>query len=264
MAAQPAVILVRPKYSENIGSVARACANMGCNRLIAVNPPGFEPGRALPLATPRGRRILESMEIVPSLGSALASFHQVYATTARSGGWRKGILLPEEAARSAAVDMEQGLEAALVFGPEDTGLTNEEIEICGRLVTIPTQPGAWSLNLSQAVLLLLYECFRQQGLRPKERYLASESSGPVTREEMELLLAETKQRLLDIEFLNPENPDYFMLPLRRFLDRVALKKNEYNLLMGICRQTRWALTKASSGRASREGPDSQENPDNGG
>lgn len=248
-----AVILVRPKYSENIGSVARACANMGCPRLIAVSPQGFRPERALPLATARGRKVLEDMEVASTLSAALSSFHRVFATTARSGGWRKGILLPEEAAGAAVGATAQGLRTAFVFGPEDTGLTNEEIEVCGRLVTIPTEPDAWSLNLSQAVLLLLYECCKQVP-RPTGRYLASASSEPVTREEMQLLLGEVRQRLQDIGFLSRENPDFFMLPVKRFLDRVDLKRNEYNLLMGICRQIGWALSRADGRSDSRERP----------
>jgi tRNA/rRNA methyltransferase len=159
--------------------------------------------------------------------------------------------------------MAQGLRTALVFGPEDTGLTNEEIEVCGRIVTIPTEPDAWSLNLSQAVLLLLYECFKQ-GVRPEGRYLASTSSEPVTGEEMQLLLGELKQRLLDIGFLSPENPDFFMLPVKRLLDRMELKKNELNLIMGVCRQIGWALSRSSREGGSREGPDSQETSDNDG
>ena len=263
MLPQLAVVLVRPKYSENIGSVARACANMGCHRLIAVSPQGFRPERALPLATARGRKVLEGMEVVRTLPEALSSFHRAYATTARSGGWRKGILLPEEAAGAAAGEMGQGFRTAFVFGPEDNGLTNEEIEVCGRIVTIPTEPDAWSLNLSQAVLLVLYECFKQ-GPRPKGRYLASASSEPVTREEMQLLLGELKQRLLDIGFLSLESPDFFMLPVKRFLDRMELKRNEYNLLMGVCRQIGWALSRASRERGSQEGPDSRETPGSGG
>ncbi len=229
------VVLSRTKYSENIGSVARACVNMGCKNLILVNPKEMDMNRALPLATPKGKMVLERAEVVSSLSVALGQFNKVYGTTARTGGWRKRILLPSQAAEAISLDLREGRSVAIVFGPEDTGLLNEEIEMCGQLITIPTAEDAWSLNISQAVLIILYECFNRL-FHCSRRNLEKDMTQYATHRELQLLFERTKQVLLSIDFLLPENPDYFMLPFKRFIHRINLKKNEYNLLMGICRQ----------------------------
>jgi len=242
------VVLCRPKYSENIGSVARACVNMGCPNLILVNPKEFDMDRALPLATVKGKKVLERAEVVSNLPTALATFHKVYATTARMGGWRKGILMPEEAAKRMTAEIESGAEIAIVFGPEDTGLTNEEIEICGSLISIPTMPDAWSLNLAQAVLIILYECFKLKPTR-KLRPISTENSRLATHEELLTLYTHMQQALLDIDFLRKDNPDYFMMPLKRFINRLALRRNEFNLLMGVCRQIRWLKSQADKSKS---------------
>ncbi len=234
------IILCRTKYSENIGSVARACINMGCKNLILVSPRELDMNRALPLATPKGKGVLERAEVVSSLEVAVGDFNKVYGTTARTGGWRKRVLLPSQAAEIISSDIRAGRRVALVFGPEDTGLLNEEIEMCGQLITIPTAEDAWSLNISQAVLIILYECFNRL-FHCSRRNLEKDITQYATHRELQLLFERAKEVLLAIDFLLPQNPDYFMLPLKRFVHRINLKKNEYNLLMGICRQLLWYI-----------------------
>jgi tRNA/rRNA methyltransferase len=221
---------------------------MGCPNLILVNPKEFDMDRALPLATVKGKKVLERAEVVSNLPTALASFHKVYATTARMGGWRKGILMAEEAAKRMTAEIESGAEIAIVFGPEDTGLTNEEIEICGSLISIPTMPDAWSLNLAQAVLIILYECFKLKPTR-KLRPIITENSRLATHEELLTLYTHMQQALLDIDFLRKDNPDYFMMPLKRFMNRLALRRNEFNLLMGVCRQIRWLKSQVDKSKS---------------
>ncbi|HCO12270.1 MAG TPA: rRNA methyltransferase [Desulfonauticus sp.] len=237
------VILVRPKFSENIGSVARACANMGCPNLYLVNPLNFDLEKALPLATPKGKRILEGIALYSSLEEALKNFNLSVATTARIGGWRKNILLPEEAAQEIKEMVYLKGRVALVFGSEDKGLTNEEISLCSRLVSIPTMPEAWSLNLAQAVMILLYECFKQLSSR-KIRPIHDKNLKLASQKDLQVLFDNLKETLLAIDFLHADNnPDYFMLPVKRFFNRVKLRKNEYNLFMGICRQIKWLKSK---------------------
>ena len=233
-----AVILCRPKYSENVGSVARACVNMGCSRLIIAGEQGFDPERAAPLATPKGAELLHSSEHYPDLQQALMGFHRVFATSARVGGWRKGIFLPWQAAQEIMRPEALDQDTALVFGPEDKGLANQEIELCPRIISIPTTSQAWSLNLSQAVLLVLYECFKHVPAA-KTRYIPSWNSPPATQEQMQLLHQNIQEALLLLDFLQPDNPDYFMLPLKRFLAKTGIRQHEFNLLMGICRQIKW-------------------------
>lgn len=239
MSASISVVLTRTKYPENIGSVARACVNMGCSSLILVSPCRFDMEKAAPLATARGRRILEQAEIFSSLEEALHDFHRAYAATARLGKWRKAVLTPWEAAESIMEPSSPEPRSALVFGPEDTGLTNEEVELCSHILSIPASPEAWSLNLSQAVLIVLYECFKKIPVSDS-RKIKTGDSRLITRKESRILHEHLREALLLINFLHPDNPDYFMMPLKRFLARTDLRLHEFNLFMGICRQIKWA------------------------
>lgn len=233
------VILSRPKYPENIGSVARACVNMGCSELILVKPLNFNMDKAAPLATAKGKALLEQAVILDDMKQALSGFNRAYATTARLGKWRKNILTPWKAGSDIMETHGSRVKTALVFGPEDTGLFNEEIELCTHIISIPTCNEAWSLNLSQAVLIVLYECFKHVQAAGVSR-IRPDDSRCVTLEEAGILHQNIQDALLRISFLQPDNPDYFMMPLKRFLARTDLRVNEYNLLMGICRQIRWA------------------------
>lgn len=239
------VVLFRPKYAENVGSVARAMLNMGASRLVLVDPQGYEQDRAAPLATNHARHILESAVIVPTLAEALAGTSLVIGTTARTGGWRKGLLTPAKAAPEVLARLGEGGRAALVFGPEDRGLTNEETCLCDQLVMIPASPQCTSLNLSQAVLILLYECFQLALTKPFE------PAGPPTErdasfEERQALFANMQEALSAIDFLKDQNAEYWMLPVRRFFSRFRLRRNEFNLLMGVCRQVRTVAARAKA------------------
>jgi len=242
-----AVVLFQPKFSENVGSAARACANMGVSRLILVAPRDYDPDRAAALATAKGREVLAAAVIAPDLETALAPFSRVYGTTARVGGWRKGLVPPRAAAAEIAPALAGGETAALVFGPEDAGLANQETRLCGRLVTIPTAAEATSLNLAQAVLVLLYECLlAAHELARPGRAVGETPAGPVqpgreiTHGEREALFSALSRALTAIDFLKGDNPDYFLLPLRRFAERVRPTRAEFSMLMGICRQILWA------------------------
>lgn len=238
------VVLCRTKYSENIGSVARACVNMGCNELCLVNPQDLDLNRALPLATPKGKHLIEKAKIYSDLSVALEDFNKVYGTTARVGRWRKRVLLPKQAAEQIAEDLANNRKVAIVFGPEDTGLLNNEIELCGQLITIPTQPDAWSLNVSQAVLIILYECFNKISFHNwQKRNLEKDNTKYATHKDLQILFKKIQEVLLAIDFLLPQNTSYFMMPVKRFINRINLKKNEYNMLMGICRQILWYMNK---------------------
>ena len=234
-----AVVLFRPRISENIGSVARACANMGCSRLILVDPREWDRERAGRLATSQGREILDTIECHSTLKEALSQFSVVYGTTARTGGWRKGLLTPEEAAARIAADTARERDVAIVFGPEDRGLTNTEIDTCGQLLVIPTAGDSSSLNLAHAVLIILYECFKRAGGEGDLQPAGPELSRPVTHQEQEVLFSHLEQALTAIDYVKQDNLRYWMLPLRRFMQRLRLRHNEYNLLMGICRQVMW-------------------------
>jgi len=227
-------------------------ANMGASSLILVQPERWDREKAAPLATPQGLALLDSAVLEPNLETALASFSVAFGTTARTGGWRKDVIAPEKAAGEArAVAREEG-KAALVFGSEDRGLTNDEVELCTRLVNIPTITEHSSLNLAQAVLVMLYECMKADmalafdagnalGRRGWSRPARNNDSRRATLGEERLLLATLQETLTAVEHLPEDNPGWFMQPMRRFLRKSRLRRHEFDMLMGICRQIRYKL-----------------------
>ncbi len=244
------VVLVRTRFPENIGMAARACANMGCPSLCLVMPENRNPEKASPLATPQGQALLDRMAEYQTLPQALAHSVLVIGTTARTGGWRQSPLAPEQAASLVAASLAGGNRVSLVFGSEDRGLINEEITHCHRLVSIPTDSAASSLNLAQAVLLMTYECARAvRVLSREETGRQQRTTGrPVTAAEQELLLNNLRDMLLRIDYLHGDNPEYFFLPWRRFFGRTKLLRHEYDALMGCCRQIRNKLAGHFPGR----------------
>ncbi len=253
-----AVVLVRPRFPENIGMVARACANLGCSNLIVVAPERWDLDKSAPLATHQGMELLQRAVICPDLQTALADYHLAVGCTARLGGWRRGILTPEKAAGELAGGLRREARVALVFGSEDTGLYNHELEMCTHAAHISTVPEASSLNLAQAVLLMLYECSKLRVLDKEENTPAAQNgqdddSGvqapstrqkPATRpesrlatiQEYEALFALLKQTLLAVDYLQPENPDWFMQPVKRFVRKARLRRHEFSMLMGVCKK----------------------------
>ena len=243
------VVLVRTRFPENIGMAARACANMGCGRLCLVRPERWEIEKARPLATPKGVPVLEAIRVVPNLAEAVAGSTLVMGTTARLGGWRRSVLMADQAGAEAAGALRAGERVSLVFGSEDRGLSNEELLLCQRLVTIPTAGEASSLNLAQAVLILLYECSRAlRGGRVRHSADSAEAAEAtadagsggrrISAAEQERLLEAFRAMLLTLDVLHGDNPDYFLLPWRRLFGRAALRRHEYDALMGLCRQVR--------------------------
>ena len=247
-----AVVLVKPRFPENIGMAVRACVNMGVSELVVVQPERWDVDRIQSLATIKGAELVRSIRVEDDLATALAGYHHVYGTTARTGGWRSEILSPEKAAPLITGQIAEGCKVAVLFGPEDKGLTNEETEICNQLLTIPVNPQASSLNLAQAVLLVLYECFKSGVRTPLVPGTSGAQSPLCTHAEQETVIRTLRDTLMRIDFLRKDNPDYFMLPVRRFLQKMALRRHEFALLMGVCRQVRWLADKAGVPELSTE------------
>ena len=157
-----AVVLVQPAGLRNIGSVARAMKNCGFTDLVIVSPPEFRVPEAYAMAS-NSREVLDAARCFDTLEEALEDRHTVFAVTARPR-FKKSRLLPREAAALWQEEKRKGHRAALVFGPEDHGLSNEDLSLCQHLVGIPTHPDCMSLNLAQAVLLVCHAFF--SGAKP--------------------------------------------------------------------------------------------------
>lgn len=229
---QVTIVLNRPRYPENIGAAARAACNMGIDRLVVVAPENCDLTRVLTLSTHAAMHVVENMLCFEDLQSALAPYNYVVGTTARLGGQRQVVSSPAQMAdQLAAISREN--EVALLFGPEDRGLTNEELRLCHQLVTIPTARFA-SLNLAQAVMVLCYELFKTNTCSPR-----TFTPRLATRAELDGMYAQIKNILVRINYIQPENPDYWMNKLRHFFTRLQLKAGEVSILRGICRQIDW-------------------------
>jgi len=141
----------------------------------------------------------------------------------------------------ALVNISQNNQVGILFGPEDRGLSNRELRHCDALVTIPTATFS-SINLAQAVMILAYEIFLASTDQPKAFVprLAN-------RDELEAMYEHLTETLAKINFINPENPDYWMTSVRRFLSRIGLRAREVKLIRGICRQINWYVDERYKG-----------------
>ena len=226
------ILLVETQSAGNIGSVARAMKNMGLSRLILVNPQTALTDEARHLAC-GADDILENARRVETLREALDSFHLSVGTSSRSVDWIPTVLRPAElASRLAEFSTEQ--RVALIFGPERTGLTNEHLQHCQWLTTIPTDPRFDSMNLAHAVAIVAYEVRKQFSTQPAGRALQRAGL-----EQVEDFVSGLQRCLDEIGFLNQQNPQQVMLTLRQMLSRACLEERDVNILRGILRQWGW-------------------------
>ena len=226
-----AVVLFRPRLAENVGAVARAACNMGLKRLIAVQPLDLDFDRMAMMATGHAVELLHRLEVHDDLTAALAPFQYVVGATARLGGVRSDYFTPREVAQKI-IEVSAHNDIALLFGPENFGLTNEELPLCHALVTIPTADCS-SLNLAQAVMVLAYELFTALSHKPHfEPRLAN-------AREMESMYAMLQETLLKINFIPHQDPEHWMFNVRRLFYRHGLRAREAQVIKGICRQIDW-------------------------
>ena len=226
------IVIVRPQYSGNVGAVARAMRNMGVGDLALVNPARWSRPEAETMAV-HARDLLETMQVHTSLRAALADCGLVVGTTCRPGLYRDDARTPRSFAPALVAAAVEN-KVALVFGPEDSGLSNDDLRCCHRLIAIPTDPAYSSLNVAQAVLLCCYEAFlaAQECLPPASRLLA-------VAEQQELMYEKLKRALLQIGFLHGDNPEHIMFALRRILGRAGLEERDVRILLGMARQIEW-------------------------
>ncbi len=229
--ARVAVVLFRPQLPENIGAAARAACNMGLKRLVVVEPADLDAARMRMMATAAAAPLLEQMVVAPDLAQALAPFHYVAGTTARQGGVRQELITPREMAARVA-EISQTNDVALLFGPENWGLTNEELPFCQALVSIPTADCS-SLNLAQAVMVMAYELW--MAVSPQPRF----APRLATSREVESMYAVLQKTLVQINYISHQNPEHWMFNVRRFFNRHGLRAADTQVIKGICRQIDW-------------------------
>jgi tRNA/rRNA methyltransferase len=226
------IVLHRPSYPENIGAAARAACNMGIENLVVVSPRDPDPQRIRKMATHAAGHVIDRMQVYDDLNSALANYRHVVGTTARTGGQRHALRSPSQMAASL-VSISQENPVAILFGPEDRGLSNEDIRLCHTLVNIPTAAFS-SINLAQAVMILCWEIYNAGTSKPSE-FVPRMAS----RHELDGMYEQVKNVLVRIGYIQPDNPDYWMNRVRHFFTRIGLRAVDVSIIRGICRQIDW-------------------------
>lgn len=247
------IVLVRPQQPGNVGSVARAMNNMGLRKLVVVAPPVFDIDKARWMA-PGSSFILDEARYVSTVAEAVADCHFVVATTARSRHWRWPA---HDLDRFAALPFEQPGNTAILFGPEDSGLSNEDIAFVHALLHIPTDSHA-SLNLSQAVLLVcaaLYGEARKRGYIPRENDGVGPRGGqrrgaapsptverpPAPQERVEWVVQEWMKAVEQAGYLIGHEPVLVSSTVRQILQRARLDEREVVALRGMFKKFRWKM-----------------------
>lgn len=224
--------MVRPRGSGNIGSVARAMKNTGVSDLAIVGPARTQSFWAKAMAV-HGRDILADAKRYPTLREAIAECTLVVGTTCRPGLYRSHSQSPREVAPTMVEATTKG-KVALIFGPEDHGLSNKDLEHCQLLITIPTHPDYQSLNVAQAAVICLYELY-VAALAPVENRGIERARA----EDFERLFDIMRHSLLKIGFLDSENPEHMLLAFRRIFGRAGLEDKDVRILTGMFRQIEW-------------------------
>lgn len=222
------VVLSRTSHPGNIGAAARAMKTMGLSRLVLVDPAIFPNSQADAMAS-GATDLLEAATVCETLDTALAGMTLAFGLSARRRDIVAEVLSPAEAAAQMLAAAQNG-PVALVFGNEASGLTNEELQRCHALVTIPANPAYSSLNLAQAVQLLSWELRRAVQGRVE---WAEPVFDAAPLDDVERFYGHLETTLADLEFLNPGSPGKLMEKMRRLFSRARLSKDEINILRGV-------------------------------
>jgi TrmH family RNA methyltransferase len=225
------IVLAGTTHPGNIGAAARAMKTMGLSRLVLVAPKIYPSAEATARAA-GADDILANTKVFETLQEAVADCVMVYGTSARLRTLQTPVCQPETAARQM-LDTFAGSEVAIVFGRERTGLTNEELDLCHRMIVIPSNPDFSSLNLAAAVQILCYELCKQSRDDRLTDKVSTDGRIIVSMEQLDHFYQHLEQVLVGIDFLDPEKPRRLMRRLRQLFNRAELDQNEYNILRGI-------------------------------
>ncbi len=229
-----AIVLMEPKYPENIGAAARCAMNMGISRLCIIRDEAPDQEKMLKMATHKAAHLIENLKRFKSLQDALAPFSHVVGTTARQGRKRRIENSPRYMLGTILPLLEHN-QVALLFGPEHRGLTNDDLKYCQTTVSIPTADFS-SLNLAQAVAVLCYELYWGVMYYDKEIQSAPKLA---SSHELEGMYEHVEQLLNRIGFLRTDDSSYWIRNIRNFLGRVGLRAKEARIIRGFCRQFLW-------------------------
>jgi tRNA/rRNA methyltransferase len=232
-AAAPVVILVRPQLGDNIGMAARAMLNCGLSSLRLVSPRDGWPNAKAQRAASGADVVLDKAKVFDAVGEAVADLERVVATTARNRELTQRIVTPRRAASEMRGWIGQAEKVGILFGPERTGLTNDDMVHADTALSIPLNPQFSSLNIAQAVLLVAYEWAAAGEAAPAER-MSEHATRPATKDELLNLFAHLERALDQSGFLrNKAMRPAMVHNLRAFLQRAAMTEQEVRSFHGV-------------------------------
>ncbi|MBN2648080.1 MAG: RNA methyltransferase [Thiotrichales bacterium] len=244
------VVLVETSHPGNIGAVARAMKNMGLSQLVLVNPKEF-PSQVASARASSACDLLNRAKVVESLPEALIGAQVVFGASARlrKVAWPQCDVRETAALSLQALSADQEAQVALVFGREDSGLSNAELDLCHYLAHIPSNPSYSSLNISAAVQVFAYECLMATQFTP----LSSQGyrHALASSDQLEGFYQHLLQALQQVGFVDPAKNARFMRRMRRLFNRAALDIKEIDILRGILTATQRKLAQVRSSKDER-------------
>ena len=233
------IVLVEPAGPLNVGSVARVMKNMGLSHLVLVNPQCDRLSEEATKMAVHASDILEAAEVVATLPEGLIGCQKAIATTARERALPTALETPRTALPWL---LDDAVPSAVIFGPEDRGLSNMELNYAQRFVKIPVNPEYPALNLAQSVAICCYELYQTtiDSLTPSLPHSLTPSLPHSSLDAMEAYYQQMEEVLLKIGYLHPHTAASRMEKLRRLFNRANLSEAEVAMLRGIFRQMSWA------------------------
>jgi tRNA/rRNA methyltransferase len=244
------VVLVRTHYPGNLGATARVMFNFGLRDLVLVAPVADPHDRNARQMSTQGEHILDNARVVDDLGAAVADCVLVVGSSGPTAGLfrKQPVGRPDEILPHLVEALQQGRPAALVFGSEPNGLTNEEVTRCHYVIHIPTADDYSSLNIAQAVAICLYELARS-----RLRETVSAPDDPLASfAEQDAMFARLRTALEDVHFLYGAKAEPLMHAVRHLLGKARLTTQEVKILHGLARQIRWYVARHPGTMASDE------------
>ncbi len=246
------IVLVSPMHASNVGAIARLCGNFGVSDVRIVAPRcDVLSDDARMLATQHARGILEDFKVCANLREAVGEAEKIVGFSRRMGDMRRPDLgwsdLPE-------MHIAEGVNC-LVFGPEDTGLSHDDLSLCTHLCSLPTHPTIPSMNLSQAVGVVLAGVLWQGGSEIPEKPAVTtrlESEKPISAQSMLSLVDHWKQVMIEVELTRDGNPERLLHYFHRILNRAQISEREGSMLRGFFSQIQIQL---GTRKTKKEAPD---------
>ena len=225
------VVLNNPQNLVNVASVVRAMKNFGLRNLRLANPEEALDSKRMTGIAHGCDDVVKRIEVFEHLDAALADRTYVAGMTARQRAAKRNMQWPREAAVELLQAAEVG-KSALMLGREDRGLTNDELDLCHRIVTIPTAPDHPSLNLSHAFAVMAYELFvasTESEFKPPKR-----DSEPAKQEDFERFFASAEEAMVAVEFFKSRNSSHIMRTVREVVHRTPMDAREIRMFKAMC------------------------------